>query len=197
MTVSLCVIAYNEERVLDHLFEDILAQSLLKEKQSWYLLTVVPPTVQGINSWILKENMVRNTFRLRCWIIQKNTGGRMEYCAYGGRRRYNNRLDAHASIPRDFIENNERLIGEGESMSAAAQDQIISKSLHPTGNAPCGGRIYVRQLYSRFQTAWYGRQKEICQLSLSWRIPKRGICKKQEDSILLWAGLRIMSCITV
>ena len=128
MTVSLCVIAYNEERVLDHLFEDILAQSFDKEKTE--LVFVDSDSSDGTrNKFVdfkgkygkeyLSVKVLDNPRRIQA------AGWNTALMAAEGDIII--RLDAHASIPRDFIENNERLIGEGEYVCGGARPNNIEE----------------------------------------------------------------------
>lgn len=122
MTVSLCIIAYNEENTLNRLFGQVLAQTYPKEKTELVLVdsasadatrSLMEDFAGGHEKEYLKIRVLDNPKKSQAagW----NTAIRS---AVG---EVIIRLDAHAEIPEDFIEQNMLLIASGEDVCGGAR----------------------------------------------------------------------------
>ncbi len=128
MTVSLCIIAYNEEEVLPGLLEEVYAQTFDKKKTELVFVDSASTdrTHQIFNEFREKYNneyiniiIADNPRKIQSagWNTAiKTASGDMII-----------RLDAHASIPQNFIEKNEELIAAGEYVCGGARPNNIDK----------------------------------------------------------------------
>ncbi len=128
MTVSLCMIAYNEEEVLPGLLEEVYAQTFDKKKTE--LVFVDSASTD-------KTRAIFNQFK------EKHIDEYMNIVIADNPRKIQSagwntaiktamgdiiiRLDAHASIPKNFIEKNEELIADGEYVCGGARPNNIDK----------------------------------------------------------------------
>lgn len=126
MTVSLCIIAYNEEESLPSLLDDVLSQSYDKTLTEIVLVDSLSddgtPVIfrdfcEKHRDEYMSVQVLENKKRSQAagWntAIKAATGDVII------------RVDAHASIPRDFIEKNMQLISEGEFVCGGARPSNI------------------------------------------------------------------------
>lgn len=125
MILSFCVIAYNAEKTLPHLFSDLLQQDY---PHNMIEVVLVDSVSTDKTKCIMQEFADNNDF-LR--VLVKNNPGHTLPC--GWNVALNNlkgdivlRVDAHTSIPKDFISKNVRCIGDGKNI--------------------CGGRVVSLQM---------------------------------------------------
>lgn len=128
MTVSLCVIAYNEEKTLDSLFGDVIAQSFKKKRTELVF-------VDSASSDSTKEKFIafRDKYKSEYLNIAVLDNPRRIQAA-GWNTALKEaigdviiRLDAHAGIPCDFIEKNVSLIADGEYVCGGARPNNIDE----------------------------------------------------------------------
>lgn len=128
MTISLCVIAYNEEKTLKRLFECISAQNF--DKKNTELVFV-------------DSDSSDNTKKLFLDFAEKNREDYLDISVLDNPRRIQSagwntaisaasgdviiRLDAHASVPPDFLSKNAELISEGEYVCGGARPNNIDE----------------------------------------------------------------------
>ncbi len=128
MIVSLCVIAYNEEKALDSLFADILTQSYDRKKTE--LIFVDSASNDKTKELFLSfAEKYKGSYRN---IAVLDNPRRIQAAGWNtaikaGVGDIIIRLDAHASIPRDFIEKNVLLIEEGENVCGGARPNNIDE----------------------------------------------------------------------
>lgn len=127
-TVSLCIIAYNEENVLDHLFGDILAQSFDKKRTELVFVDSLSTDNTKNKFMSFREKYEKDYLSVR---IADNPGKIQSYgwntAIMTAKGDIIIRLDAHASIPPDFIEKNVSLINEGEYVCGGARPNNIDE----------------------------------------------------------------------
>ena len=130
MTVSLCIIAYNEEKALPGLFDDILRQTFPKDKtQIVFVDSLSDDGTRALFECFRSEHsgeyydicVLDNPDR--CQAAGWNTAIKSAACDIIIR------VDAHASIPAGFIEKNEELIASGEDVCGGSRPCNI---LEPT-----------------------------------------------------------------
>ena len=122
MTVSLCIVAYNEEKSLPLLLEQIKAQSF--DKQNTEIVLVDSASDDGTKNIFRKfaEENIESYFSIQVLDNPKRSqasGWNTAISAALGDVII--RLDAHAEIPEDFIEQNINLINSGESVCGGAR----------------------------------------------------------------------------
>lgn len=130
MTVSLCIIAYNEHQALPALLKDVLSQTYPKELTEIVLADggsqddtkqIMTRFADENRSAYMGIQVIDNTRRIQA------AGWNTAIKAAEGDVII--RVDAHASIPEDFIEKNMKLISEGEYVCGGARPNNI---LSPT-----------------------------------------------------------------
>lgn len=126
MIVSIAVVAYNEEKTLGSLLSDILAQDYPKEKTEILLIDSMSKdgTLDIMNGFYEEQRdyyysvkVLRNenkTLPYGCNIMLDNYSGDAIV-----------RIDAHASVPTDFISKNVRVLESGEYVSGGRRPNII------------------------------------------------------------------------
>lgn len=124
--VSICVVAYNEESYLPTLFNDILAQTYPKEKTEIVLVNSMSTdsTKQLCNDFKSQHKdeyhnivIADNPKRLQApgWNVAiTSSSGDIIF-----------RIDAHAQIPPEFVQNNVRHHEEGEFVTGGVRPNII------------------------------------------------------------------------
>ena len=128
MTVSLCVIAYNEEKVLEKLFADILSQSYDKKLTELVFIDSMSEDGTGRMFEDFKKKHRDEYLDIK---IAKNTrkiqaaGWNTAFREFSGDAVI--RLDAHAGIPENFIENNVKLLESGEDVCGGARPNNIDE----------------------------------------------------------------------
>lgn len=126
MTISLCVIAYNEEKTLTRLFECITAQSF--DKKSTELVFVDSASSDDTKKLFLDFAEKHRRDYLDISVLDnprkiQSAGWNTAISAASGDVII--RLDAHASIPPDFLSKNAQLISEGEYVCGGARPNNI------------------------------------------------------------------------
>ena len=130
MTVSLCIIAYNEERVIGGLLSQVLEQTYPHEQTE---IVLVDNGSQDSTGKIMAEFARQNSDGYIDIKTIDNQGKGVRLNQASG---WNTaisyaagdiiiRVDAHAEIPRDFIEQNVRLIESGEDVCGGARPNRI------------------------------------------------------------------------
>lgn len=127
MLVSLCVVAYNEEEVIQLLLEDIKRQTYLHQN----IQVVLVDGNSGDNTKKLMENFSENNDFFDVKIIDNPKRKQ----ASGWNKAIINadgevliRVDAHASIPPNFIQKNIDVLEAGESISGGKRPNILVDS---------------------------------------------------------------------
>lgn len=127
MIVSFAIVAYNEEKTLPRLLEDLCQQDYPHEKIEVLLID----SMSSDNTWNIMQEFAKskNGFAdvkvlsnekkiLPCGcnvMLQNYTGDAIV------------RIDAHASIPSDFISKNVRLLESGESVCGGKRPNIVDE----------------------------------------------------------------------
>ncbi len=126
MTVSLCIVAYNEEKTLEGLLGQVKAQSYPSEKTE---LVFVDSDSEDSTKNILLDFAVRNKDE---YIDIQVLDNPKRSQASGWNTAISNavgeiiiRLDAHAEIPENFIEENVKLIKSGEYVCGGARPNKV------------------------------------------------------------------------
>ncbi len=126
MTVSLCIISYNEETVIKGLLNQVSNQSYPKKKTE---LVLVDSGSEDHTKQILSDFMTENRNDYMNIIVLDNpdksqaAGWNTAVCGAAGDIII--RVDAHAEIPENFIEENVKLIQSGESVCGGARPNKI------------------------------------------------------------------------
>lgn len=126
MTVSLCIIAYNEEKVLPCLLEQVLTQSYPHNRTE---LVLVDSSSRDATKEIFQSFSKEHLGEYLGVQVLDNpkrnqaAGWNTAICAAKGEVII--RLDAHAEIPSDFIENNMKLIESGEDVCGGARPSMV------------------------------------------------------------------------
>lgn len=130
MTVSLCMIAYNEEKTLPRLLEQILAQSYPKDKTELVLVdsASVDATKTLFEAFAQAHRADYRSIQVLDNPKQSQAAG-WNTAIKEAIGEVIIRLDAHAEIPPDFIEQNIKLIAEGEDVCGGARP---NKAEEPT-----------------------------------------------------------------
>lgn len=125
LTVSLCVIAWNEQNVLGSLFEDIKKQSY---PHSLMEVVLVDSGSSDSTKQVMQEFAQENNGFSRVLVLDnpKRIQAAGWNCAIGAALGdVIVRIDAHASIPPEFIENNVRHLEDGEMISGGRRPNIM------------------------------------------------------------------------
>ena len=128
MTVSVCVIAYNEEKALSGLLKDIFFQSYAKKSTELVFVdSASTDATKDIFSEFAREH--RDEY-LGISVLDnprkiQSAGWNTAIMAAKGDVII--RLDAHASIPSDFVEKNAMLIEQGEYVCGGARPNNIDE----------------------------------------------------------------------
>ena len=128
MIVSIAVVAYNEEAYLPKLLEDILAQDYPKEKTE--VLLIDSCSVDGTKA--LMEGFKEQYQEAYHGVMVLDNPG--QYLPQGCNVMLSHytgdaicRIDAHASIPSDFIRQNVAVLENGEYVSGGPRPNIIDE----------------------------------------------------------------------
>lgn len=128
MTVSFAIVAYNEEKTLPRLLDDLAAQDYPHEKIEVLLID----SMSTDGTWALMERFAREHSDFQAVKLLKNekknipSGHNVVLSNYTGD--VLTRLDAHTSIPQDFIRRNVEVIKSGENISAGCVTSICAES---------------------------------------------------------------------
>ena len=128
MTVSLCIIAYNEDKVIKNLLSQVLTQTYPHTKTE---IVLVDSNSQDNTKKLFMDFCAE---RKDEYIDIKVLENKKQSQAAGWNTAIKNavgdiiiRLDAHAEIPKNFIENNVRLIQSGENVCGGARPSIVDE----------------------------------------------------------------------
>lgn len=163
MIVSFCVVAYNEQDHLPNLFDDILAQTYPHSMMEIVLVN----SMSTDETRRLMEEFREDNKEFKDVIIIDNLkkkqapGWNVAITAAKGDVII--RIDAHASVPRDFVQKNVDCIKSGEDISGGPRPNIIDddtpwkrtlllaeSSLFGSGIAPYRrntGKTYVKSMF--------------------------------------------------
>lgn len=129
MLVSVCVVAYNEEKVLPQLLKDIENQEYPKEKTEVVLIDSM--STDGTRK--IMEEFQKNShgyFNIQVLENPKKKqacGWNVAIANYKGDAII--RVDAHAAIPADFVRKNVEVLESGEYVSGGVRPNIIDESI--------------------------------------------------------------------
>lgn len=125
MIISVCVVAYNEEKVLPDLLECIKKQDYPHEKME---ILLVDSNSKDKTKEIMNRFKCNNQDFLSVKVLD-NSGGKL---AFGWNVALQNyigeaivRIDAHATIPEDFVKKNVNVLESGEYVSGGKRPNII------------------------------------------------------------------------
>lgn len=163
-TVSLCVIAYNEKKYIDSLLKEINAQDYPHD-----LMEII--LVDGLSTDGTKEKMIdfqqKNEASFRRIVVTSNEK-RVQPAGWNVVLSHASgdvilRVDAHASIPADFVTKNMNCLNQGEDICGGWRPNIIDEdtpfkrtllmaetSMFGSSVAPYRrkqGKIYVKSLF--------------------------------------------------
>ncbi len=171
MIVSIAVVAYNAEKTLPGLLSDILNQDYPKEKTEILLIDsmskdntykIMKDFAREHNDYYYAVKLLRNenkTLPYGCNVMLENYVGDVIV-----------RLDAHSSVPSDFVTKGIEVIESGEDISGG---QVISICENPTplnctllvaeNSVFCGGvakfrRVTKREYVNTMAFAFYKRE---------------------------------------
>lgn len=128
MTVSLCIIAYNEDKVIKNLLLQVLSQTYPHDKTE---IVLVDSNSQDNTKKLFTDFCAEYQNQ---YIGIKVLENKKQSQAAGWNIAIKNavgdiiiRLDAHAEIPQNFIENNVKLIQSGENVCGGARPSIVDE----------------------------------------------------------------------
>lgn len=121
MLISLCIIAYNEGGALARLFNDITAQSYPKDKTQ--LVLVNDSSTDGTRR--VMDDFAKNGGEYHS-VVVVNCRKKLQAAAWNTAIMHSDgdviiRLDAHSTIPTDFLEKNAEVINSGEYVCGGAR----------------------------------------------------------------------------
>lgn len=128
MTVSFAIVAYNEEKTLPRLLDDLAAQDYPHEKIEVLLID----SMSTDGTWALMERFAREHSDFQAVKLLKNEkkilpcGCNVMLDNYMGDAIV--RVDAHASIPSDFLRKNVELLQQGEMVCGGRRPNIIDEN---------------------------------------------------------------------
>lgn len=164
MNVSLCVIAYNEERALDKLFEDIRNQDYPHDKMEIILVNSMSTdnTLEKMLSFSKEDNGF-----IRVVVVDNpkmNQASGWNTAIISSSEDIFIKVDAHGSIPKDFVSNNVNCLESGENICGGPRPtisedrncwrdtlQLAEASMFGSSIAPYrrgGGRSYVKSVFN-------------------------------------------------
>lgn len=128
MTVSVCIIAYNEENVINDILNNIKSQDYPHDKLE---IVLVNNNSNDNTECIMNEFAKQNNDFLR--VVVKTNGSKSQASGWNVAIREASgeviiRIDAHASVPQDFVKNNIECIETGEDITGGPRPNIIDKS---------------------------------------------------------------------
>lgn len=126
LTVSICVVAYNEENTISGILSDILYQTYPQKLTQIILVNSrSEDNTQKIMEQFADSN---NNNYISIDILQNNKRSQASGWNTALKKAIGDviiRVDAHASIPKDFIEKNIEVIESGENISGGSRPNII------------------------------------------------------------------------
>ena len=152
MTVSLCMIAYNEEKTLERLLGQVVSQTFPKEQTE--LVLVDSASTDGTKTILENFAGEHQTEYLSVQVLEnpkKSQAAGWNTAVKAAVGDVIIRLDAHAEIPEDFLEQNMKLIESGEDVCGGARPNKTEVSTPKTemlllaessmfGSSPAGYR---------------------------------------------------------
>lgn len=129
MTVSICIIAYNEEKFICNILRDVISQNYPHEKTEIVLVdsmskdntrSIMEKFAQKHKNEFMRIKVCENPKRSQAagWNIAiENTAGDVIV-----------RVDAHAKIPENFISENIRVIESGEFVSGGPRPNLTDEN---------------------------------------------------------------------
>lgn len=156
MTISVAIVAYNEEKNLPRLLRDIETQDYPHEKIE--VLLIDSMSVDGTRA--LMENFKQENPDFLRVLVLDNPGKQIPCGNNVALEHYLGdaivRIDAHTSIPRDFVSKNVEVLESGEDISGGRvvsmleKDTPIQRVLLAAENSPfCGGVAAFRRVEKR------------------------------------------------
>lgn len=128
MNISFVVVAYNEEKTLPRLLEDLCKQDYPHEKIEVLLID----SMSADGTWSIMESFAREHTDFLDIQILKNEEKILPCGCNVALRHYTGdaivRIDAHASIPEDFIKKNVALLQSGEMVCGGMRPNIIDEN---------------------------------------------------------------------
>ena len=125
MIVSVAVVAYNEEKTLPRLLEDLKKQEYPHEKIEVLLID----SLSSDNTWAIMQAFAASAQGFLRVLLLKNEQKTLPYGCNVALKNYTGdaivRIDAHASIPADFITKNVKTLQSGEDVCGGARPNII------------------------------------------------------------------------
>ena len=127
MIISVCVVAYNEEKALPDLLECIKKQDYPHEKMEIVLIdSMSEDSTKSIMKAFYDENKDFKNIQILDNVGRKQaTGWNVAIKNYKGDAIL--RVDAHASIPCDFVRKNVKVLENGEFVSGGIRPNIVQE----------------------------------------------------------------------
>lgn len=125
MTVSVCIIAYNEEDVIDSILEDIVSQTYDHDKMEVVLVNnaSTDATEQRMKTFASQDHgFLRVTVERN---DKKSQASGWNRAIKASREDVVIRIDAHASVPSDFVEKNISCLEAGEYVSGGPRPSVL------------------------------------------------------------------------
>lgn len=127
MIISFAVVAYNEAETLPKLLEDLRGQDYPHEKIEVLLID----SMSSDNTWKIMCEFAESEHEFLRVLTLQNTHKTLPYGCNIALQSYSGdaivRIDAHASIPTDFISKNVRLLESGEYVCGGKRPNIIDE----------------------------------------------------------------------
>lgn len=127
MLVSVAIVAYNEEKTLPALLNDLLEQEYPRENMEVLLID----SLSSDGTKQVMETFARQEHGFARVVVLDNPGKILPCGCNVALKNYTGdaivRIDAHASVPQDFISKNVRALEQGESVSGGARPNIIDE----------------------------------------------------------------------
>lgn len=125
MTVSLCIIAYNEEKTIQALLDEVKAQTYPHERME---IILADSMSTDSTPHIMRRFYEENTDFCKVVLVKNRAGNQAGGWNTVLRRASKDiiiRVDAHASIPEDFVAKNVRRIEAGEDVVGGQRPCIM------------------------------------------------------------------------
>ncbi len=125
MTVSVCIIAYNEEKVIDSILDDIVNQTYDHGKMEVVLVNndSTDATEQKMNAFAAQDHgFLRVTVEHN---DKKSQASGWNRAIMASNEEVIIRIDAHASVPPDFVEKNIECQEQGEYVTGGPRPNIL------------------------------------------------------------------------
>ena len=130
MIVSVCVVAYNEEKVLGKLLEDIKVQDYDHAKMEVVLID----SMSTDHTREIMENFQKQTKDFKNIQVLENPGKKQASGWNVAIKSFSGdvmiRIDAHASIPSEFVRKNVEIMETGEMVSGGPRPNIIGGTVN-------------------------------------------------------------------